>query len=158
MKNRILWVNAILFLFVFNYLIIQKEQLIASGKEIYLELIPMDPRSLLQGDYMNLRYQITTESSLKSEGSEDGFIIANLDVNKIATFRRISSSTDTIGPDEIKIKYRRRGPTVKIATDAFFFQNGQAELYSKAKYGILKVDDDGEVILTGLANKPGEKL
>jgi hypothetical protein len=68
------------------------------------------------------RYRIVTETSLKSEGSEDGFIVAKLDENRIGTFSRIGSMHDTVGPDEIKIKFRRRGSTVKIATDAFFFR------------------------------------
>lgn len=158
MKSRILWINAIVFLCLFNFMIFQKEGLLASGKEVYLELVPLDPRSLLQGDYMSLRYRVATQASLKNEGSEDGFIIAKIDSNQVGTFSRVASAHDSVRPGEVKIKFRRRGSTVKIATDAFFFQNGKASQYSGAKYGIVKVGDEGDALLVGVARTPGEKL
>ncbi len=157
MKNRVLWINAVVFLCLFNYLIFQKEKILSSGKEIYLELVPLDPRSLLQGDYMSLRYRIADRGFQKGD-SEDGFIVAKLDANRVGTLSRPGSPTERLGPDEIKIKYRRRGTIVKIATDAFFFQNGRADYFSSARYGVLKVDDDGEVLLVGVAKAPGEIL
>ncbi len=158
MKSRILWISLIFFLCLFNFMIVQKEQLLASGKEIYLELVPVDPRSLLQGDYMTLRYRIATDAGLKTEGSEDGYIVTKLDANLVATFSRVASTNEPVAQNELKIKFRRRGSTVKIATDAFFFQNGQASVYSGARYGIVRVGDDGDVLLVGVARAPGERL
>jgi hypothetical protein len=37
----------------------------------------------------------------------------------------------------------------KFATNAFFFQEGDAGLYEAARYGEFRVDD-GELLLTGL--------
>ena len=36
----------------------QKETLIANGRPIYIELAPVDPRSLMQGDYMALAFPL----------------------------------------------------------------------------------------------------
>ena len=63
MKRRLLimWGVAALVLVVTNVLIFQKERLLASPQGILLELAPVDPRSLIQGDYMALAYAITRE-------------------------------------------------------------------------------------------------
>ena len=55
MKNIKWWIiliNLILLLVYFNGSIISKEDLLKNGKLILLELAPVDPRSLKQGDYM----------------------------------------------------------------------------------------------------------
>ncbi|MCI0507948.1 MAG: GDYXXLXY domain-containing protein, partial [Gammaproteobacteria bacterium] len=60
-------VNMILFgvlavvLLLANYFIISKEQVLANGKVMLLDLAPRDPRSILQGDYMVLRYRMAAD-------------------------------------------------------------------------------------------------
>jgi uncharacterized membrane-anchored protein len=39
---------------------------------------------------------------------------------------------------------------VRIAGDAFFFQEGQAAIYQPARYGELRVAGDGDAVLVGL--------
>jgi len=46
----------------------------------------------------------------------------------------------------------------KFATNAFFFQEGDAGLYEAARYGEFRVDDDGELLLTGLRGRALERL
>ena len=58
-KYRIvLAANLILVLAFFAFSVVQKETLISKGTEVLLRLAPVDPRSLMQGDYMALNYQI----------------------------------------------------------------------------------------------------
>jgi uncharacterized membrane-anchored protein len=45
----------------------------------------------------------------------------------------------------------------KFATNAFFFQEGDAGLYEAARYGEFRVDD-GELLLTGLRGRALERL
>ena len=52
---------------VFNVAIYRNERLLASGETLYLELAPVDPRSLMQGDYMRLRYAVE-----RSDRPQDG--------------------------------------------------------------------------------------
>ena len=58
-KWAIIVVNLILLLAYFNYSVFQKERILKDGKLILLELAPVDPRSLMQGDYMELWYKIS---------------------------------------------------------------------------------------------------
>ena len=41
-----------------NWDIVKREAWLAEGEVVRLELAPVDPRSLMQGDYMTLNYQI----------------------------------------------------------------------------------------------------
>ena len=47
-------VNLILLLGYFNWSVYQKEQTLKDGQLVLLQLAPVDPRSLMQGDYMRL--------------------------------------------------------------------------------------------------------
>ena len=51
--SRILIIaNLILLLGYFNWSVYKKEQTLKDGQLILLQLAPVDPRSLMQGDYM----------------------------------------------------------------------------------------------------------
>lgn len=41
-------------------LIISKQHIIRTGKTVFLETVPVDPRDFLRGDYVILRYKIST--------------------------------------------------------------------------------------------------
>jgi len=51
------------------------------------------------------------------------------------------------------MQYRIRDRQVKFATNAFFFQEGHAQDYVKARYGEFRVAASGECILTGLRDE-----
>lgn len=56
-----------------NYKVQQFEDVLATGKPIVLKIAPVDPRSLMQGDYMVLNYAILSEfqqSQVLSESNE----------------------------------------------------------------------------------------
>ena len=56
--SRILIIaNLILLLGYFNWSVYKKEQTLKDGQLILLQLAPVDPRSLMQGDYMRLSYK-----------------------------------------------------------------------------------------------------
>lgn len=77
-----------------NYKVQQFEDVLATGKPIVLKIAPVDPRSLMQGDYMILNYAILSEfqqSQVLSESNE------SLDSNEpIDTVE----SNETTGIDE----------------------------------------------------------
>ncbi len=56
MRKWLILLCALLILAVVNFSIWQNEQLIKDGETVLLELAPVDPRSLMQGDYMALRF------------------------------------------------------------------------------------------------------
>ena len=57
-KWIIILLNLVLLLIYFNYSVVKKEELLKNAQFVLFELAPVDPRSLIQGDYMTLRYKI----------------------------------------------------------------------------------------------------
>jgi uncharacterized membrane-anchored protein len=129
---------------------VQKEQLIRHGAVVLLELAPVDPRSLMQGDYMQLRYAIVDrDDSFESEKPTDGHYVLHVDAQRVASLVRIHDG-QPLGRDELLLRYRGRDRMIRLGAEAFFFQEGHAERYANARYGELRVARDGESVLVGL--------
>src|SRR5512145_1974927 len=141
-------------LILVNVSIAGKERLLRDGKVAYLELAPVDPRSLMQGDYMALRFRMANDAgaAVRAAASADGRIVAAVDERGVATYRRLDDGTP-VPSGEVLLRYRVRNGEIKFATNAFFFQEGTARRYEAARYGELRVAPDGELLLTGLRDK-----
>ena len=132
-----------------TYAIVQKERLLANGETVLLELAPVDPRSLIQGDYMRLRYNISVLPEANHGWPRDGNVVVDVDSMRVATFARLDDGSP-LGPGQARLRYRKRGAGIRIATDAYFFQEGTARKYERARYGELRVAPDGSSVLVGL--------
>jgi uncharacterized membrane-anchored protein len=151
MRKIIILVTGVLILLAVNITIYQRQQLRNNGRVIYLELAPVDPRSLMQGDYMALNYKIANDAvgfGRIKEG-KDGYLIAELNEKNIASFKRLVND-EPLANNEVLLRYRIRNERIKFATNAYFFEEGQAERYQSAKYGEFRVSEDGELLLTRL--------
>lgn len=158
------WVLAISVLFVLvmvNLAIVDKENHLADGKEVLLELIPVDPRSLMQGDYMRVRFAIEDDienafggrQKVRAQSAYDGAVILSIDVHNIGHFQRIvTKELDSKVNDDnmLVVNFRIREGKIKFATSSFFFQEGKAKYYEKANYGLFKVNVKGEPLLRDL--------
>ena len=154
----------ILILCIINILIYQKEQHLSNGEVVLLELAPVDPRSLMQGDYMRLRFALAdtirdtlTEEMSSVPSSFDGFVVVSRDRDQVGSFVRLSQ-TYVHNQEELSLHYRIRKGTLAFATNAFFFQEGDAEIYERAKYGQFRVDDHGELLLTNMYDEARQRL
>ncbi|MGV8946547.1 MAG: GDYXXLXY domain-containing protein [Lutibacter sp.] len=152
-KWLIILLNLILLLVYFNYSVVKKEELLKNGQLILLELAPVDPRSLMQGDYMALRYKIS-ESIDYNNMPKRGYCVVRLDANGVANKVRFQKDLTPLNEGEHFIKYTSSDlQSVNIGAESFFFQEGQAEKYDKAKYGGVKIDKNGNSLLIGLYNE-----
>ena len=131
-----------------NYAIWGKERIIRNGETIYLDLAPVDPRSLMQGDYMALRFRLATSiETARSESSSERSAPLTLDERRVATL-------DSTGNGALRIAYRIRSGHVWLGTNAFFFAEGTADRYAAARYGEFKLDRaSGEAVLVGLRDE-----
>lgn len=159
MRRLFIAIGGVIVLAVANVGIYQKQQLVDSGRVVLLELAPVDPRSLMQGDYMALRFKAEADAFGASdlEMLEDGRLVLAVDDRHVATFVRIDNGTP-LAPGEIVMRYRIRGGAVKFATNAYFFQEGTADLYTSARFGEFRVSDAGDAILTRMRNEKLEVL
>jgi uncharacterized membrane-anchored protein len=157
LRQIVLAVIACLVLGMLNVMIYQKEMTLQKGRVALLELAPLDPRSLMQGDYMVLRYRLAREVRADSL-PRDGRLVVSLDDRGVATYRRLHSPNMQLAPDEHLLRYRRRGNDIRLGAESFFFQEGNAKYYSGAKYGELRVAENGDSVLSGLRGKELERL
>ena len=159
MKIRLLimWSVAALVLVVTNVLIFQKERLLASPQSILLELTPVDPRSLVQGDYMALAYAIVREAPAQDLPT-DGHLVVAVGSDNVARYLRVYAPPTPLAPGELLLRYRVRDGILHIGSEAFFFQEGTAAAYEKARYAALRVDSSGESLLVGLRGPDRELL
>lgn len=150
MRKAILLVAAAIVLVLVNVSIWQREALITSGRTVLLELAPVDPRSLMQGDYMALRFKVANDAFPQGQikGLKDGRVVLAVDSRDVGTFRRFDNGG--AAADEVLLRYRIRNGQPKFATNAFFFQERQGEFYREARYGEFRVAPDGEAILVAL--------
>lgn len=144
-------------------LVIQKEAVLSDGTTILLRLAPVDPRSLMQGDYMDLRYAVAREVGARAEAwPRDGRLVVRLDERGVARFVERWTEGRRLGPDEHLLRYRVRpgawGDGLRLGAESFFFQEGHADRYRDARYGELKVAEDGESVLVGLRGEDLEPL
>ena len=58
MRTKIMIILSVVVLAALNHGVYEKEQIKEHGETILFELAPFNPRSLIQGDYMRLRYAI----------------------------------------------------------------------------------------------------
>lgn len=149
-----------------NFTVWQREHLLETGQAVMLELAPVDPRSLMQGDYMALRFALSrdvlpdsarAQPRVRREASEwlatDGYVVVKRDARNIGKFARLWREGETLAADESRIRYRVREQNVRIVTNAWFFKEGAGAVFTPARYGELRVADNGEALLVAMRDK-----
>jgi uncharacterized membrane-anchored protein len=137
-----------------------KERIRRDGEIVYLPLAPVDPRSLVQGDYLALRFELAgaierrdaERQHVERDGERD-FAALTLDG------RRVASLANDGAASTMKMRFRIRQGHVWLGTNAFFFEEGTADRFRGARYGEFRIDRaSGEAVLTGLRNDRLEAL
>ncbi|QOT76082.1 GDYXXLXY domain-containing protein [Cupriavidus basilensis] len=136
-----------------------KERLLAHGDTVYLRLAPVDPRSLMQGDYMALNFAIA--ESIRQAGKLQGIepareqvAVIHRDARGEASFVRLHTGAALAAGEQLlrfqNVPARWGGMQAQVSTDAYFFQEGQGARFEKARYGEFRVGPDGQALLVGL--------
>jgi uncharacterized membrane-anchored protein len=151
MRKAVVLLAGLALLGFVNFGIYQRERLLTDGQIVLLKLSPIDPRSLMQGDYMRLNFEAADQAFPWPRRSSlaDGHIVVALDPRRVGRFRRFADGRP-LARDEIALRYRIREGQPNFATNAYFFEEGQAQAYAAAAYGEFRVGADGEMILTQL--------
>lgn len=177
--QRRLWHEAglvtglLLILLVANTGIYQREQTLATGQQVILALAPVDPRSLMQGDYMALNFSISAQvsSALRRapadlaehiEEQRGGYLVLRPDeqgIHQLVAIKAdIGDSHANTSSNDVMLAFRLRNRRVRIVTDAWFFPEGQAEHYERARYGEFRVDHTGQGLLTHMLDEERQVL
>jgi uncharacterized membrane-anchored protein len=155
-------VNLVGLLIFFNYSVLRKENTLKNGKLILIRLAPVDPRSLMQGDYMRLNYEISNQLPMELDDlPKRGYCVVKTDSAGvvIASAIRFQPEKSPLNEGELLVRYNRTNFwNIQIGAESFFFQEGQAQKYEQAKYGGIKVDEEGNSILVGLYDENLKKI
>ena len=151
-------VNLILLLGYFNWSVYKKEQILKDGRLVLLQLVPVDPRSLMQGDYMRLNYQEASSAPVDDQTAKRGYAVLRTDSNQVGEIVRLQNTLEPVNSDELVIKYKIVHHRLFLGAESFFFEEGQDTLYQKAVYGGLKVNDKGQNLLVGLYDKDFHRI
>lgn len=142
-------------LLVANVAIWQKQNLIASGQPLYLALEPVDPRSLMEGDFMRLRFPTVDARDLpllQDLGSARPHMVVQLDDRGVATAQRMYADGQPLATNERLLELTPKDGSWVVVTDAWFFKEGQAERWQQARFGEFRVLPDGRALLVGMAD------
>lgn len=154
MRKWLILLCAVLILAAVNFSIWQNEKLIENGETVLLELIPVDPRSIMQGDYMALRFALADAIYAALDNNSENItdsVIVQLDAQQRASFVALDQQEE-LQDGQLRLQFRLRNGQVKFATNAFFFQEGHGAIYEQAKYGLFRVGPDGNLLLTHLVD------
>ena len=159
MRNVLVLGGLALALAVPAAVVVQKERLLAAGAPVLLELAPVDPRSLIQGDYMALDYAIGRQlADSVARWPRTGRLVVRRDRAGVAHFVRRQDDDAPLAAGEQLLVYRSRDTQLRVGSDAFHFQEGDAPRYAGARYGELRVARDGESLLVGLRDSAGRRM
>jgi len=158
--RALILLGALLVLGALNSAIVGKERIRRGGDVVFLPLAPVDPRSLIQGDYMALRFALARDierrrEADRREGRDGEVALAPITLDD----RRIAQLAGDGAAPAMTLRYRIRHGHVWLGTNAFFFEEGTAERFNSARYGEFRVDRaSGEAVLVGLRNDQLEGL
>lgn len=152
MRKLVALLTVALVLAAVNWRIAGSERVLREGQMFYLELAPVDPRSLLQGDYMALNYAVSLDLQHLPGGLVDGWVVLQLGPDQVARQPQLVSDPALARPGQVALRYERDRWRLRVGSDAYFFEEGQGARYSVARYGIFRSDGAGHALLTGLAD------
>ncbi|OWQ83127.1 hypothetical protein CDN99_26930 [Roseateles aquatilis] len=151
--GAVLLAGAVLSLLLVNVLIIQKQYLVANGKPVFVALAPVDPRSLMQGDYMRLNYALPgvgprwRDDAAPLLWGERPRVVVTLDARRIAQAPRLLAPGEAQPPGTQLLVLTAKDGGWTFVSDGWFFKEGDARRWQAAKYGEFRVLSDGRGLL-----------
>ncbi len=163
MRNRTLLVIGVLAVFfvLLAGRVWNMERRIANDKPVYLALAPRDPRELFLGDYMELNYSINSEIDKVLHATQDkttqNMAIVSVNEQGVLSFMRMADGTP-LEKDEMFLRFKRSSWRVEAAPSRFYFEEGTAADYEKAKFGEFRLNADGALLIVALCTEPGKRI
>lgn len=147
-KKKIFILIATFWLIIIVGFIGMKEFTLRTGKEVLLETVPVDPRDLFRGDYVILRYKISTLDLNKIPDDYTDFktgdkIYLSLNTeNDYGAPAKVYRNSPSKGVLFLKgqVKYvRKKKLTVEYGIESYFVPEGQGKKIERAQRGELDV-------------------
>ena len=179
MKKILPLILAVLSITFFIVMIARHEGHLANSKSIYVKLKPVDPRSIIQGDYMALNYHlyfgslppatVLTDARI-SEPDESEHLKREYFYNQhsVISYVQLDAQRKVIRTSfnpNLLTAYPNASATLVLknpentfeglypAARSFLFAEGLESCYRDAQYAELKVQENGQPLLVGLVDE-----
>jgi uncharacterized membrane-anchored protein len=145
-----------------GYQVYSNETLLQNGETILLELQPVDPRSLLQGDYVQLNYTISQLEGTSIDDNRPITIVLRKNAQGIHEYTGVYSISGEWNtpyekkPGDVLLNGKITGSwdqtaQVTYGIEHFFIPEGTGlDVEGKVKTAVVKVSDKGNGILVRL--------
>ncbi|MET3497130.1 GDYXXLXY domain-containing protein [Variovorax boronicumulans] len=143
-------------LLVANGAIFEKENIIRNGQPVFVQLAPVDPRSLMQGDYMRLNFALPDRWSRSDspEGGRRPTVLVRPDPRLPSTYTlHLPSAGEPRQNGDLEVPLSAKDGSWVFVTDAWFFKEGDAERFTHARYGEFRILPNGSALLVGMADE-----
>lgn len=156
-RDATLFIVTIMIFVIFNVMIYQKQKILRTGQTVYLSIAPVDPRSLIQGDYMTFRYLLEDDLP-KAETppiEKSGYLVITTNENGVGAFVKFYQG-EKLNSNEKLLQYRfhpNKFSPYTIKPNTFFFQEKLQPNFQQAKFAVFHYQGDKNYLLTGLADQ-----
>lgn len=150
MRNKLVLVYCTLLCAAFGGWIIKTQHEVNHAPSVYFKIIPVDPRALLSGDYMELAFDFentTLRYSRQEQGSKD--LILYIDERGVAGVNKI--------PAAQTLTVHFNGKRFRVPHQ-FYFEEGTGKTYENASYAKMKVLPGGRFAIAALTDEQFNEL
>lgn len=152
MKKILVVLNFLLLMIAFGYSVIKEEKNLKE-KTFYIKTVPVDPRSLIQGDYMILNYDITESARAEARNLRKGYIRVRINNLKVAEFIKVNKEYLPSVDNELSIQFHQNDSTMDIGVNSYLFQEGTGNRFQRAQYAEVIELKSGKLRLKYLLDK-----
>ncbi|MBR3603218.1 MAG: GDYXXLXY domain-containing protein [Elusimicrobiaceae bacterium] len=140
MRAKLFFLCACLISGILGGYVCNTQRALKEAQTVYFKIAPVDPRALLSGDYMTLRYDF--------EGNTWGNkkdITLFVNEQNVATLKQSANAEKVLSIKAFGSHYR--------LPHQFYFQEGTGKKYELAVYAQAAVLPNGNILLTGLTDE-----
>ena len=149
------WIIILVQLIISGGIFTKNEVLLQNGKEIKLALQPIDPRSLLQGDYVELNYDIAHVTLPHVKDGEKVKLVLRPNKQGVYEYARIYQADDDWNKPyaskkkDVVITGSYHDWGIQYGIEHYFIPEGTgSKVESEARFATVRVGKNGDAIVT----------
>ncbi|MGW8958852.1 GDYXXLXY domain-containing protein [Paenibacillus sp. NPDC055715] len=138
---------------VIGYQTVRSETLLATGASIKLKLAPVDPHSLLQGDYVMLNYDISTPFSQDNWNRGKVKVVLTPGSQGVYIADRLYQEGEKLANHEVILNGQWDGSRIQYGIENYFIPEGTGRnVEQNAHYAYIRVSQNGDALLERLSD------
>lgn len=145
MRNKLVLIYCALLCVAFGGLIVKTQRDIQQAPSVYFKIVPVDPRALLSGDYMELAFDF--ENLARPLGFRPGY--GSKDLTLFVGEDGVVGVNETPSAQTLSLHFN--GTRFNVPHQ-FYFEEGQADKYENAVYAKMKVLPGGRLAIAALTD------